>query len=292
MEVIGPDEFVVLVVSFFFTCVFLYKWYRYLFFSVIPYKRDELLMVALCGLPIASFAIILFTLKVLASFDVVDSPLFITFYVVLGFVWLHFSLYCMFRFFDLSWIDDVMIMNNKSALTAIAGGALGSVFIYAGANIGDGPGWWCVIFAGGLGLMTWILLGVGIARTNEMSERITVERDLGCGIRFGSYLLASGIILGRASGGDWTSFYMTVVEFYDVYDRWPVLLLAALEAIVENFYSRRNVTRGNKDTVNSSIFWGAVYIIFAVIIVMQLWQSLPQNPFYREDLRYPVGIIR
>ena len=285
MDIIGPDEILVLLASSLFTCVFLYKWYRYLFFSVIPFRRNELSMLVLCGLPIASFAIFLFTLNVLASFDVVDSPLFITFYVVLGFVWLHFSLYCMFRFFDLSWIDDVVIMNNKAALAALTGGFLGSTFIYAGANIGDGPGWWCVVFAGGLGLVTWILLGVGISRTNEMSERITVERNLGCGIRFGSYLLASGIILGRASGGDWTSFCMTVVEFYDVYDRWPVILLAALEAIIENFYSRRYVTRGNNSSVNSSIFWGAVYIIFAVVIVMQLWQSLPQNPFYRGTLR-------
>ena len=281
---IGPDEILVFVASSCFTFMFFLKWYQYLFSSAYSFKRNELQMYVLCGLPIASFAIFLFTLKVLASFDVVDSPLFITFYIVLGFAWLYFSLYCMFRFFDLSWIDDVMVMNNKAALVALVGGVLGSSFIYAGANIGDGPGWWCVVFAGGLGLVTWIILGVGISRTNEMSERITVERDIGCGIRFGSYLLASGIILGRASGGDWTSFYMTVVEFYDVYDRWPVLLLAALEAIVENFYSRRFAARGN-NTVKSSIFWGAVYIIFATIIVMQLWQSLPQNPFYRGTLR-------
>jgi hypothetical protein len=184
-------------------------------------------------------------------------------------------------FFDLSWIDDVINLNNQAALPAIIGGFLGLTIIYSGANIGDGPGWWCVIFAGGMGLVSWLFLGAGICMADKVSERITVERDLGCGIRFGCYLLASGIILGRASGGDWTSFYMTVVEFYDVYDRWPVLLLAAIEAVVERLYLIQAKKSSGNDTVFSSLFWGAFYITFAVIIVMQLVPELPINPIYR-----------
>jgi hypothetical protein len=221
----------------------------------------------------------LYTLKVLASFDVVDATEYIILYVFLGYAWLWLGMLSMSCFFDLSWIDDALHLDNKAALPAIAGGFLGLTVIYSGANIGDGPGWWCVVFAGGIGFVTWLFLGIGICRADEVSERITVERDLGCGIRFGCYLLASGIIIGRASGGDWTSFYMTIVEFYDVYDRWPVLFLAALEAVVERFYLKLGKAGGG-DTVKSSIFWGAFYVLFSIISVMQLLPSLPQNPFY------------
>jgi hypothetical protein len=103
-------------------------------------------------------------------------------------------------------------------------------------------------------------------------------------------MLASGIIIGRASGGDWTSFYLTIVEFYDVYDRWPVFLLAGIEGVVEYFYFHRAKTgargRGElvpaKSSVLISVFWGAFYITFAIVSVSQLLPSLPHNPFYGE----------
>lgn len=53
-------------------------------------------------------------------------------------------------FFDLSWKDDILNGNNKSALAAFAGGFLGAAAIYAAANIGDGPGWWCFLLASGV----------------------------------------------------------------------------------------------------------------------------------------------
>jgi len=273
------DESLVFIASTVFTGLFFIKWYWYLFKSWPP-KRNDLARFALGCLPLVSYAIMLYTLKVLASFDVVDSGLFIAFYVLLGYAWLSLGVLSMFCFFDLSWIDDVVNLNNKAALSAFTGGFLGLTIIYSGANIGDGPGWWCVIFAGGLGLVTWLFLGAGICMADDMSERITVERDLGCGVRFGLYLLASGIILGRASGGDWTSFRMTIVEFYDVYDRWPVLLLAAIEIAVEKFYLHRFKTGRGDDTVFSSVFWGTLYVLFAIVSVMELLPDLPKNPIY------------
>ena len=275
----SEDEFIVFIVSAVITVLFIIKWYWYLIRSWPP-RRNDLARFALGCLPPVALAIMLYTLKVLASFDVVDSELFIAFYVLLGYAWLFLGVLLMSCFFDLSWIDDVVNLNNKAALPAFAGGFLGLTVIYSGANIGDGPGWWCVIFAGGLGLVTWLFLGAGICKADDMSERITVERDLGCGIRFGFYLLASGIILGRASGGDWTSFRMTVVEFYDVYDKWPVLLLAGLEAVVEKFYLHRFKKGVGGDTVFSSVFWGTLYVLFAIVSVMELLPDLPKNPIY------------
>ena len=278
----GDVESIFFVGSLWLTVLFIVRWYRYLIKSW-PFKRNALSRFSLGCLPFVAFAIMLYTLIVLASFDVVDSTIYIIFYIFLGYAWLYLGVSFIFRFFDLSWIEDVVNLNNKAALPAFAGGFMGLTFIYAGANIGDGPGWWCVIFAGGLGLTAWLLLGAGICRADDMSERITVERDLGCGIRFGAYLLGSGIILGRASGGDWTSFYMTIVEFFDVYDKWPVLFLAVFETVVEKYYLRR-LNTGGGDKVMSSVLLGAFYVIFAIVSVMLLFPSLPRNPFWRMTL--------
>jgi len=279
----SADEFIVFIASLFLTVLFFFKWYQHLLMPWPPKRNDVAKFVMGC-LPPAAFVILLYTLRTLASFDVVNSYPFIAFYVFLGYAWLWLSMKFMFCFFDLSWIDDVMGLGNKAALPAIAGGFLGLTVIYAGANIGDGPGWWCVIFAGALGLAAWLVLGAGICLADDMSERITVERDLGCGIRFGAYLLGSGIILGRASGGDWTSFYMTVVEFFDVYDRWPVLFLAAIEVAAERYYIHRFRTGDGGNTVVSSVLLGAFYVIFAIVSVMQWLPALPQNPIWRMTL--------
>lgn len=62
-------------------------------------------------------------------------------------------------------------------------------------------------------MTAWFIVNQLMNIFTQVFERITVGRDLYCGIRYGAYLLASGLILGRASAGDWTSLYMTIVEF-------------------------------------------------------------------------------
>jgi len=229
-------------------------------------------------LPAISFIIILFTLKVLASFDVVNDPFYLIYFIVFGYTCIYFGLNLMAFFFDLSWIDDVIYLNNKAALFSITGGFLGLTLIYSCANIGDGPGWWCVVFAGGLGLITWIILGLIINKLTHIFERITVERDIGCGVRVGLYFIASCIILGRASAGDWTSFSMTVVEFGD---GWPVLPLTALMIVIELNYinSAKDQYKTNDNSLAGSLFFGIAYVLIAIIIIILL-PSLPENPIY------------
>lgn len=261
-------EMIVFLFSGYFTCKFLFKWYG-LLFSAWPPNRNKLTRYIFGWLPVISLMVIIYTLKVLASFDVINDFRYIVFYIVIGYTWLYFGLRFMFYFFDLSWIDDVINLNNKAAMLSITGGFLGLTVIYAGANIGDGPGWWCVIFAGGLGTMSWIILGLISHKFTNVFERITVGRDIYCGIRFGFYLLAGGLILGRASAGDWTSFYMTIIEFMD---GWPVLLLTAFMIIVERYYIYKSKIEDNMNNkhIFSSVFWGITYVIIAVISIMLL----------------------
>ncbi|MCL1857267.1 MAG: hypothetical protein FWF84_06505, partial [Kiritimatiellaeota bacterium] len=82
----------------------------------------------------------------------------------------------------------------------------------------------------------WVALAVIVHRATRVFERITVERDVGSGVRCGLYLLASGAILGRASSGDWTSFSATVEEFGI---GWPALPLALVAITGELAFSRQ-----------------------------------------------------
>jgi len=275
MDVLYLLEFLIFFVSIFCSFGFLVKWYMPLF-SKRPLNRNKSVRYVLGLLPIGSLGIILFTLKMLASFDVVNSFFYISMYMVLGLAGLFLGVTLMSCIFDLSWLDDALNLNNKAALIAVVGGFLGLTLIYSGANIGNGPGWWCVVFTGGLGLVAWLVLGLVINSCTKTFERITVERDIGCGIRFGFYLLASGIILARACAGDWTSFSVTLFEFMD---GWPVLVLAGILILVELYYIHRAKLNKTNNAIFGSIFLGVAFIVIAIAIVY-LMPPTSENPIY------------
>ncbi|MCL2752237.1 MAG: hypothetical protein FWE62_05730 [Firmicutes bacterium] len=177
-------------------------------------------------------------------------------------------------FFDISWRDDALYQNNKAAVVVVTSAYIALTLIYAGANAGDGPGWWCVIFAGGLGLITWLILSWVFNAVAKVFERITVGRDTACAIRFSLYLVAAGIILGKACSGDWTSFGRTVVEFAD---GWPVLPLTAAAILIELFFKYREKTaevyqgyaeRTDKTGIAISAFFGLLYVAAAIACVV------------------------
>jgi len=270
-------EILIFIVSCIFTFIFLKNWYYYTLNSWSS-EKNKLAKVVLIILPIFSLIIVFYTLRVLASFDVRDSPFYIFYYIILGYAWIYFGCRFFFQLFDISWIDDVLYRNNKAALFSFTGGILGLIIIYSGANIGDGPGWWCVVFAGGLGAITWFILGIIINKFTDIFDRITIDRDISSGIRFGLYLLASGIILGRASGGDWTSFFMTIIEFFV---GWPVLPLTALAILIERYYIKKlnSYEKEHSNHLISSILCGILYMIIAIVSVILL-PPFKNSPVY------------
>ena len=270
------SEILVFVASLFISVVFVYKWY-WPILSVWPHNRGMAGRNALMLLPIVSQTVIFFTLKTLASFDVVDSPIYIIFYMLLGFSWFFIAKFIITVLFDISPIDDIVIMRNKAALIAFIGGFLGLTAVYSASNIGDGPGWWCVVFAGALGTVAWTALAVVAGRISHVFERITVDRDIPGGIRLGCYLLADGIILGRASAGDWTSFSMTIVEFLD---GWPAIPLTVLMVIIERYAINSAKDKMNGSGIAEAVFAGLLFVALALLSVLLL-PALPINPIYR-----------
>ena len=64
-----------------------------------------------------------------------------------------------------------------------------------------------------------------------VSETVTVDRDAAAAVRLAGFLIACGVVLGRAVAGDWESAEMTVRDFVDV--AWPVLALVVMAVVVE-----------------------------------------------------------
>lgn len=250
---------------------FLYFWYRPVFCAW-PLSRGLAGRLVLGLLPFAAYIIILLTLLTMASYDVVGIWIF--FYIVMGYAWLRGGMYLLERY-DLAAASDVVYLDNKAAIFSAAGGFLGLTLLYAGANTGDGPGWWVILIAGGLGFAAWFGLALLLAHYCGISEQITVGRDIGCGIRFGAYLIASGLILARASGGDWTNLYYTLLEFTA---GWPVLLLALSAFLIEKLFSR-GLQDGNGSkaaAVFISLLCAGLYLSFAYIALSL--PSVTMNP--------------
>src|SRR4051812_13339427 len=83
---------------------------------------------------------------------------------------------------------------------------------HAGANIGNGPGWWVVIFSAALATGSLLVLWIALADLTPVADAVAIDRDPAAGIRLGGWLAASGLVLGRAVAGDWESAWQTVAE--------------------------------------------------------------------------------
>jgi uncharacterized membrane protein YjfL (UPF0719 family) len=224
----SPDEALVLVFSAGAALVAWVSWY------VVLLRTARLGALRGClrpvlGAPVAGMVLLALVLRYFASRDVRDAPLYFSFYLVLGAAWVGLARG------PISWLgiiprDDVAERRNPAASWAVGGAVVGLFLSFAGANVGDGPGWWVVLFCAALSTgafyVSWWLVEI-VAR---VSEAVTVERDLAAGMRLGTFLIALGLILGRSVAGNWNSATATLRDF--ALAAWPALLLTAFEALV------------------------------------------------------------
>ncbi len=175
--------------------------------------------------PLAALAGIFAVLKTGASFDVRESVVYLVFYMVLGAAWVFWALRLNI-IFGVSLRDDALERRNPAAAVLIIATVLAQAAIYAGGNVGDGPGWWIValaaLFAGGIWFLLWWLVEAALV----VSERVTVGRDLPVAVRLGGYMVAAGMLCGRGVAGDWVSFANMLAEFADVWVLMPLTLAA------------------------------------------------------------------
>lgn len=180
---------------------------------------------ALAMIPPVALVLLASILSRWASFDVRASPPYLFQYVALGAAWLGVALR-IFPWFGISARDDVAERGNPAAAVALAGAILGLVLCYAGGNIGDGPGWWVVLFSSGLATAAFFASWAAFEAWAHASDAVTIDRDPAAGARHAGFSVAQGLILGRAAAGDWTSATATLQDLATA--GWPALVVLGL----------------------------------------------------------------
>lgn len=200
---------------FIFCCIAsLVAWLRWISCIVTRAKlaRSRMGRGALLFAPAACAAVLLGVLLRWASSDVVDSPPYLLFYCMMGAAWVGILRY-LFVYLGISWLDDAAERGNPAAMLAATAALLGLTLAFAGGNIGDGPGWWVVVFASGMATIAWFAAWFVLEIVARPSEGVTVDRDIDCALRLAGFLVAAGIVCGRGAAGDWVSPAATLRDF-------------------------------------------------------------------------------
>ena len=216
-----------------------------------------ILLPSICGL------VLLRALFTLSSQDVRTDPETIGLYCALGLAWLGAS-QRIFGFLGVSMHDDVLERRNSSAAFVIGGQLLGVTCCFAGANVGNGPGPGVVVFCAMLSTLSLALLWLLLDRVAAIVDAVTIERDVGIGIRVAGWFVAMGVVLGAAVAGDWYSAWRTLLDF--VKYLWPMTFFILLSVLVERtFRDPRGASWANRTSY--SVAMAAVYISFSVLYV-------------------------
>jgi hypothetical protein len=244
------------------------KWYRDTA-GIWPALRQPARRGPLWVAPLIAAALIAAALTTGSSFDVVNDARYLYMYFALGLAWVGLATKA-FPATGLILRDDVVERANPAVAPALGGAILGIGAAYAGSNIGDGPGWWAVALSAGVAtiafMATW-LLHESLAHS---SDAITIDRDEAAGWRLGGFLLAAGLILGRAVAGDWESeeaLYRDTVAA-----GWPLLGLLATG------YALERGTRGTAATPHPPVAtkgWLPAVVMVSLAIAWLAWSGLP-----------------
>jgi hypothetical protein len=184
---------------------------------------------ALVAAPAASLLLLVGVLLIWADAEVRVNPQYLGMYTAMGAAWVGVALLAL-PFMGIDPVMDVIHRRNPAAAWAVAGTAIGLTAAFAGGNIGDGPGWWVVVFSAALGTAGMFILWGMLDVVTGISSLVTVERDTAAGIRLGALLAALGAISGRAVAGDWVSVPETMEDFLTI--AWPGAGLVLLEGIL------------------------------------------------------------
>jgi uncharacterized membrane protein YjfL (UPF0719 family) len=215
--------------------------------------------------PLISAAALAAILRLYSSQDVQTNPVYIAFYLIMGAAWVGFASRFL-GFFGLSARDDVIERANPAAAYAIGGAILGITLCFAGGNIGNGPGWWVVVFSAALSTLAFFILWALLHQFTGLADAVTIDRDPASGLRLAGYFIGSGLILGRAVAGNWESMQATVFDFARM--AWPVILLWAAAVLMERTFQPTR-ERPLPSPVTFGLAPLAAYVALAAFFVAQ-----------------------
>ncbi len=264
----SEDEVFALIVSVIASLVCWVIWYRDCLF-VARFGNPTSCRTRLSSMPVVCLGLFYLSLRLWASHDVRDSFTYLGFYTVMGMAWVG-VFQKLLPWFGLCARDDVVERGNSAAATAIAGALIGLTLCFTGGNMGDGPGWWVVVFSGGLSTVAFFAAWMLVARATGLVDTITIERDSGAGVRTAAFFVAAGLILGRAVAGDWVSAGATMEDFAIL--AWPVVLLVAIVIPIERKLKPRFHVGGALES--PALMPAALYLGLAVtvLVVAGFWK--------------------
>jgi uncharacterized membrane protein YjfL (UPF0719 family) len=263
------DEIFITVISAVLSLMFWGYWYAVastVFAFTGGYTARRILLIT----PLVCVAILYFILRRLASFDVQEDYRYIAMYLTMGLAWIGMNM-TLSPYLGIIPRDDAVERRNLAAAIAISGAMLGILLCFAGGNIGDGPGWWVVVFCALLSTAALFLLWTILEMAGRVSEVITVDRDTSAGLRLGAFLTAAGLILGRAVAGDWVSTEATFRDFLQT--AWPILLLLVVAIAIERAL-RPNRENPVRPSLSAGLVPAALYLVAAAYYVLG-WLEQP-----------------
>lgn len=216
--------------------------------------------------PVLSLLLLFAVLKTAAADDVRHDAGYLAFYMLMGAAWTGTAMKFL-PFLGLSPADDVVERNNGAAAAAISGALIGYTLCFAGGNIGNGPGWWVVVFSAALATATLTVLWLLLDRLTHVVDTLTIDRDLAAGLRVVGLLSAAGVILGRGVAGDWISASVTLRDFAVV--AWPVVVLFAVAVPLERAV-RPTPERPTPSFTALGVLPGGLYLAAALAYVVGL----------------------
>lgn len=206
-------------------------------------------------------------LLTISSADVRSDSDEVAFYLAITAAWLVLSVLG-FEYLGISFRDDVAARRNPAAAATICGLIAGEAFCLAGSHTGNGPGPEAVLACA---LISSVALFVSWTVFNSFSgivDRVSVERDLGAGIRGAGFLGGGGAILGASVAGDWTSLEGTLRDFARFC--WPILLLIAVAAVVERaIAANRRLTQ--KVANYLSLTYAGIVFSLSLLYAVRVW---------------------
>lgn len=177
--------------------------------------------------PVAVFCLLFLVLAMWSADDVRNDGRYFTMYLSLGMAWCGVASFVP-TWMGISFRNDVLSLANHSATWVWCGWIIGAMLSFSGANVGNGPGWWVVVFSGILSTSSLTLVYLLLEKIGNTHDAVTIDRDVATGLRMAGLFIGCGAVFGVAAAGDWKSADETVRDF--VMRAWPAIaiVLAAM----------------------------------------------------------------
>lgn len=181
----------------------------------------------------------------------------------------------MFPCLGVSVRDDACERANPAAVATLCGAVLGVTLVFCAANTGEGPSVWNNVFSALAGGMIWFGLWFILETTTQVSRAVTEDRDVPSGLRLGGFLLALGLVLGRALAGNWHSAAVTISDL--LRDGWPSVILLILATVAEQIL-KPTPDRPHPSPLTRGVPVALLFVGLALAWVVHLgwWEGVPR----------------